>query len=110
MTLHSGFTDAGADDEHTLISITSTEEEPKVIDSIKILGVDDTNGVILSAYIERDRIMQDVNLKGVKMSDPIEFKIGFSLPIGQALTLKAKNTTTGTNATITGEVAYTIKE
>jgi len=109
MILYEGFSDTGNDSDHEIARITSTEEEPKIIKSINVSALDSANGVILTAYIERDKVISEVNLKGISLDNPVGYLIEADLPVGQAFILMVRNTTIGANASIEGSISYTIK-
>jgi len=96
------------DVEEEIVTLTSTEEEPKRITKIMIVDEPDQDGY-LTGYIERERIMDKCPLfvetfGGIRRDYPIELDI----PIGQTFVLKGLNKVAATNFSAAGFVEYEI--
>lgn len=94
------------DTEETVLTLTSTAEEPKKI--IKVVIASETNNGIMKFYIEREAIGEDIPTGSLSTNQLAELPVGHDLPVGQEFKLTLKNKTAGTNATIVGYVIYEI--
>lgn len=96
------------DIEEEIVTITSTEEEPKTITKIMIVDEPDQDGY-LTGYLEREKIMDKCPLfvetfGGIRRSYPIELNI----PIGETFVLKGINKVAAAYFSASGFVEYTI--
>ena len=99
---HTNTTDA----ETTIISVSSTSEEPKTIVAIAIIK--DINAGILRAYHEREKITEDIPTLNITESNFAEIPVGLEIPIGDVFKLTLHNKLAGTNAGIQGFVKWKI--
>jgi len=102
---YKGFAHANtSDDEETVVSITSTEEEKKRIDALLIMK--DVNNGILTTYLEREKIIEDFRTGVITESNALILELDLDVPVGQTLKITLKNVVLGTNAEIYGAVKY----
>jgi len=96
------------DDEETVITLTSTEEEPKHLDEITVtqrLSQD----TLMILYIEREKIMDNIPIEASPLNEnPYVFGVDIDIPVGQTVTLKLKNQTAGSDGGVVGYVKYGI--
>ncbi len=97
------------DVEELVVSLASTEEEPKHISQIMIVDEPDQDGY-LTGYIEREKIMDSCPLfvetfGGIRRNYPIDLDV----PVGETFILKIKNKVAATNASASGFVEYQIR-
>ncbi|GAH62245.1 unnamed protein product, partial [marine sediment metagenome] len=96
------------DAEEEIVSLASTEEEPKRITKIMIVDEPDQDG-FLTGYLEREKIMDSCPLfvetfGGIRRDYPIELDI----PVGETFVLKGKNKASATYLSASGFVEYEI--
>ena len=95
-----------SDNEEEILRLTSSREEPKVIESINILSY--TNKGVLRAYIEREKILE-VPVGYGTIVDVLEIKINADLLEGETFKITLQNETSGVNTSVQGFVKYQIK-
>ena len=92
-----------------LAEITSTEEEKKSVEKIQYWDIV-TQNVFVSAYLERETIMEDIPLQTIDDLMPArEILLGVDIPVGQTLKIVLTPQVTGTQGTLHGLVYYTIE-
>jgi len=97
-----------SDEEEEVVKITSTPEEPKRVKKV-VITHRITNDGILNAYIEREKVIANVEVKDSPFDGKqYEFDVDADLPEGQSFTVTLRNKTAGSNAGIVGYVAYEI--
>jgi hypothetical protein len=97
-------TDAGAE----AFKITSTEEEKKTVKYIEYTDIG-TNAVLLSVWLEREKIVDAIPLEVVADLMPVRrIPIEVEVPIGEELVAKVTPQVAATHGTIDGAVYYTI--
>jgi len=98
-----------SDDEETVKSITSTEEEPKHLIEITITQRL-SNDTVLYGYLEREKIIDAVPIEASPENEnPYVFRVDLDIPTGQTFTLKIKNQSAGSNGGIAGHWCYEIR-
>lgn len=103
-----GFTAASTASGTTLITVTSSEEEPKTLKSIKILDID-TNAVYLDGYLERELVISKLYLPvAADKNPPLDIPIEVNIPAGQSFVLKCFPVSAGSHGTPWGYVEYEI--
>lgn len=97
-------TDAGA----TAFAITSTEEETKTVRKIEYTDIT-THPLLLSVWLEREQIVEDVPLEEVADLMPVRtIELNVEIPVGQTLTCKVKPQTAASQGVMDGLVYYEI--
>lgn len=96
------------DVEEAIVSLASTEEEPKRITKIMIVDEPDQDGY-LTGYLEREKVMDACPLfvetfGGLRRDYPIELVI----PVGETFVLKGINKVAAANFSAAGFVEYEI--
>ena len=92
----------------TALSLSSTVEEPKTLEAIRLTDVD-TNPVVMTVYLEREKIIDSVHLNLCNdLAPPLVFLAGRAIPAGQTLTVQFSDYTSGSAGTVTGFVEYSI--
>jgi len=109
MFYYKGFRFTGSDDEATIVTLTSTEEEPIRVHSVVLTYFNTTNSAILYSYIEREKIMDEIRTRNMSTEYKHEFEINIDIPIGQTFYFTGKNAQAGSNTEVIGYVKYEIK-
>lgn len=107
--LFKGFAHANTTDKkETVLSITSSEEEPKRIVNVRITS--ETNLGWLDFAVERESLFHLGKLyqtgKAVIRNADMIFPINLDLPVGQTFNIYLQNVTAGVNAEIYGYIEY----
>lgn len=97
---------ATVDTETDIITIESTESEPKTIRAVRVFL--ETNRASLRGYWERKRILEYPTGESGAITNSQELPIDLVLPPGDDFRLAAINRVAGVNATIRGLVEYEI--
>lgn len=93
----------------TIAEITSTEEEKKTVKCLEMWDVL-TNEVIVSAYLERETIVENVPLAVAADLSPVRvIDMDIAIPVGQTLKIVLTPQVDDANGSIDGLVYYTIE-
>jgi len=95
----------GSDNEETVLTLTSCEEEKIKIDAIHILS--ETNEGILTWYIEREKIGEHRTGVATIQNELIR-EVNAALEVGKTFKITLRNKISGTNAAVVGAVEYEI--
>jgi len=96
-------------DEEKVLSITSTEEEPKTLNKV-VITQRLLNDTILYGYLEREKIIDGVRIEASPENEnPFVFAVDLEIPIGQTFSLMLKNQSAGNNGGIVGYYEYSIR-
>ncbi|MCW7079301.1 MAG: hypothetical protein OCU22_09290 [Canidatus Methanoxibalbensis ujae] len=109
MFYYKGFRFTGSGDEKTIVSLTSTEEEPIRIHSVVLTYFNTSNYAILYSYIEREKVIDEIRTKNMSTEYKHEFEINIDVPVGQTFYLTGKNGIYDQNTEVIGYVKYEIK-
>lgn len=93
------------DKEEEVIEITSTEEEKRKINIVKISK--ETNAGYLKFYIDREQTGEHLTAQ-LSIQNFIEFGFGRELALGEIFKITLQNKAIGTNAEIFGLIEYEI--
>jgi len=94
------------DEEEKVVEISGTKTEKRKVHSIIITAVE--NAAYLSAYVERDKVIEDFDLDGLNIQNGFEIPLDIMLEEGVTFKIKLKNKVSGTNAAIRGLIKYEI--
>jgi len=89
--------------EVDVVSLTSTNEEPKKIVAIGILK--ETNAGILRGYHERDNHLEIPTAYSTE-SGIMEYPVDLDLPVGETFALTLQNEAAGVHAQLQGYIRY----
>jgi len=95
-----------SDNEEEIYRTTSSKEEPKLIDSIRLLSF--TNKGILRGYVEREKILE-IPIGYGTLQNTLNIKINADLLEGETFKLTLQNEVSGVNTSLQGFVKYQIK-
>jgi hypothetical protein len=107
MVFVKGFDHANSsDEEEEVVSLTSKETEKYKI--LKIILTSVSNVGFINAYIEREKIVENLPIEGLNIQNKFEIPIDEELEIGHTFKVTLKNKVSGTNAEVKGYVLYDI--
>ncbi|MHC1567523.1 MAG: hypothetical protein ACXQTD_07425 [Candidatus Syntropharchaeia archaeon] len=97
-----------SDNEESVVTLTSTDEEPKRIRAV-VITQRLSNDTLLIGYLEREKIIEDVRIEASPVgNDPFRFAVDLSIPVGETFTLKLQNQSAGSNGGVVGYLEYEI--
>ncbi|UYL65068.1 MAG: hypothetical protein QIT46_gp16 [Methanophagales virus PBV305] len=96
-------------DEEKVVTLTSTEEEPKRLIAVTITQRL-SNDTLLYGYIEREKVIDAVRVEASPFNEnPYRLDIDLDIPVGETFMLKLKNQSAGSNGGVVGYLEYEIK-
>ena len=109
-TYAKGFATASTDAGATAVSISSTEEEPKTLTAVRIGSVI-TNTVVLTGYLEREKIIDTVTLTAFAAAALTrDIAVNLEIPPGQTFSLIITPASAGSQGTVYGRAEYEIRK
>ncbi len=107
-TLVKGIYAASVDNGVVCATLSSTSEEPKTAVSLNISDVD-SNPVVLTVYLEREKIVDSLHLNVAADLAPVRsLVLNRTIPAGQTLTVVCEPYTAGSQGTLTAWLEYSI--
>jgi len=109
MKYYKGFKHTNStDDEETVVSLTSTEVQKKIVKRV-VITHRLSNDTVLIAYIEREKVIDNIRIEASPFNDtPYVFNSDIEIPPGETFTLSLKNQSAGSNGGVVGYLEYEI--
>ena len=99
----------GSDNEEKVITLTSTEEEPKHLIDI-VITHRLSHDTLVIGYLEREKIIEDVRIEASPLNEnPYRLNVDLDIPTGETFTLNLKNQSSGNNGGVVGYLVYEIR-